>query len=322
MTYEFYSRFARILNSGQSRSIVVTGNVYDLFWNETGYVPITDFLRDKTKPAGAIQLTYELNGPIRINGTAAEQETIKNKLTEAWVTLVSGYTGGLQQALEDSLKAGLQRKPPTKIQKYIDAFDKAWLDSIANPGVAMDFIRQLCMASRRHIKEPVHVFIENADMIVPAGKDTASLNDGQLARISVLQDLFCDPDFINGKDAVILVVESTSILNERIAKLPQVLTIDVPSPNKEQRKQYIDHFMQKHVVDAKIANYKAWEGDGDLESSTAGLSIYALRQMMLGAVYSGTPLNNASVVDKVEEYIKSQLGEDVVEFSRPTTKVW
>ena len=38
--YEFFSQFARIINSGQARSIILAGNVNDLFFDGEAYVPI------------------------------------------------------------------------------------------------------------------------------------------------------------------------------------------------------------------------------------------------------------------------------------------
>ena len=39
-----------------------------------------------------------------------------------------------------------------------------------------------------------------------------------------------------------------------------------------------------------------------------------MRQLLLAAAYAEKPLEAADVVDKVEEFIQGQLGEDVVEF--------
>ncbi|MEZ6088752.1 MAG: hypothetical protein R3C05_12155 [Pirellulaceae bacterium] len=41
VSYEFFSQFARIINSGQSRAVVLAGNIHDLFWDGEAYVPLT-----------------------------------------------------------------------------------------------------------------------------------------------------------------------------------------------------------------------------------------------------------------------------------------
>ena len=65
-SYPFFSQLARIINSGQSRAIVVSGNIYDLYYDGKEYVPLIRFLQNKTKVPGLIQVVYELNGPVRI----------------------------------------------------------------------------------------------------------------------------------------------------------------------------------------------------------------------------------------------------------------
>ena len=70
--YEFFSQLARIINSGQARSIVLSGNVNDLFFRGDSYVPLVPFLMHKTSVAGLIQVVYELNGPVRVKPSCAK----------------------------------------------------------------------------------------------------------------------------------------------------------------------------------------------------------------------------------------------------------
>ena len=79
--YEFFTHFARILNSGQARSVVLCGNVYDLFWDGQRYVPLIPFLCEKAQADRLLQLVYELNGPIRISKTDRQLLTDAPQLT-------------------------------------------------------------------------------------------------------------------------------------------------------------------------------------------------------------------------------------------------
>ena len=64
--YDFLKQAGRILNSGQSRSITLTGNIQDLFFaTGAGYVPLIDLLCRHWRVANRVLLVYELNGPIR-----------------------------------------------------------------------------------------------------------------------------------------------------------------------------------------------------------------------------------------------------------------
>jgi SpoVK/Ycf46/Vps4 family AAA+-type ATPase len=60
---------------------------------------------------------------------------------------------------------------------------------------------------------------------------------------------------------------------------------------------------------------------GDLARLTAGLSLHALRQLLKAAAHEGRTLAPADVIAKVEDFIQSQLGEDIVEFKKPTHRL-
>ena len=81
---DFFRRLARIFNSGQSRCVILHGNIYDLFWNDREYVPLISFVQEKTGVAGLIRLVYELNGPIRVNPEDYD------RLRDAWVNWKTG----------------------------------------------------------------------------------------------------------------------------------------------------------------------------------------------------------------------------------------
>ncbi len=48
-----------MINSGQARSIIVSGNINDLYFDGEKYVPIVPFLLTKTKVPGIIPVVYE-----------------------------------------------------------------------------------------------------------------------------------------------------------------------------------------------------------------------------------------------------------------------
>jgi hypothetical protein len=177
----------------------------------------------------------------------------------------------------------------------------------------------MCLCSRTKVggqpllKENLIVVIEGADMVLPEAS-VAQMSDADRHRVSICQDWFSDPGFVNGGDAVILVAESRSLLNSRVAKLPQVLEVEVPSPDEEDRKRFITWFNASRPEGSKI---RLWSSQTDLARFSAGLSIHALMQLLKGACHEDRKLTMEDVVSKVEDYIKSQLGEDIVEFKKP-----
>ena len=312
-SYAFFSRLARTINSGQARSIIVSGNVNDLFFDGQEYVPLVHFLLKRTEVGGLIQLVYELNGPVRVS------ESDRHKLREAWAAWKTGVdinSLAIKDMGHESAKIDLRRRE----------FDQYLRDAIGNATQALEFLRQLAICSRYALGESLLMFIEAADMLLPAGDgNIARMNDTQLRRVAIVTDWFSDPEFFSGKDTVCLVAESRSQIHSRVARLPQVISVDVPAPDTETRKHFLQWFHNQPesskipVPEDDVSQPEATDDPGfeSLSETTAGLSIHALRQLLMASAYSQKPVSKNDVILQVEQFIQTQLGEDVVEFKKP-----
>lgn len=327
--YDFYKKLARVINAGQSNSIIVAGNIYDLFFDGDNYVPLVPYLLKTTAPSKRIQLTYELNGPIRI----ADEEM--RKLCAAWVKwkirLTSAAVSKPKGIFDMQTWQGLLKSDKGPLEEFQEYLNTA----MANPQFALEFLRQLCYCSRETLSDSdLLIFIEAADMLVPTGNgDVASLNDLQLKRVAIIQDWFCDPAFMNSRDAVCLLAESKSLVHPRISRLPQVVAVEVPSPTTEDRKHFISQFCQGHASVCPACHQKihSEECPGPLQwneqeqdraaKMTAGLSIHALRKLLAESAYAKATLTTEVLSAAVEDFIQAQVGDDVVEFSRPHHKL-
>ncbi len=314
--YEFFSQLARIINSGQARSIVLSGNVNDLFFNGESYVPLVPFLLHKTTVPGLIQVVYELNGPVRLG---SEDQAKLREAWAAWKTGVDINALAIKELGNDSSRIDLRRRE----------FDQYLRDAIGNATQALEFLRQLSICSRIALRENLLIFIEAADMLLPSGDESVSrMNDSQLRRIAIVTDWFSDPDFFSGKDTVCLITESRSQIHSRIARLPQVLGVQAPAPDTATRAHFVSWNQTRPAASAipvpeDTTPLPADERESasqldSLAESTAGLTIHALRQLLLASAYNQRPVSRDDVVRQVEQFIQTQLGEDVVEFKKPT----
>jgi hypothetical protein len=298
-SYPFFTQLARIINSGQARSIVLSGNIYDLYYDGREYVPLMQFLQSKTKVPGLIQVVYELNGPVRLS------DEDRGKLREAWAAWKNGVSVdavAAREVLPDGSKFELRRRE----------FDQYLRDAIGNATQALEFMRQLTICSRACLKENLLILIEGADILLPSGDgDVARMNDAQLRRITIVTDWFGDPAFFNGKDNVVLLAESRSLIHPRVSRLPQVLSVEIPSPDLAGRK----HYAQWHT--ANSGNKAIADSVDMVADATAGLSIHAMRQLLLASDYSKEPIQRQDTTRQVENFIQSQLGDDVIEFKKP-----
>ncbi len=311
--YAFFTRLARIINSGQSRSIVLAGNVNDLYFDGSSYVPLVPFLLKRTAVRGLIQVVYELNGPIRI------EVDDQHRLREAWAAWKLGTDIGslpIKALGSDSARIDLRR---TEFDNYLRS-------AIGNGTQALEFLRQMTICSRHTLRERLLILIEAADMLLPAGDgNLARMTDTQTRRVAIVTDWFSDPGFFSGDDTVCLIAESRSLIHSRITRLPQVVSVEVPAPDTQTRAHYLHwHRRQPESDSIPVPEAESTEGESEqvpaeqtLAESTAGLSLHALRQLLLASAYHQRPVRRDDVTRQVEQFIQSQLGEDVVEFKKP-----
>ena len=318
ISYPFLKTAGKILNSDQTRTLLFTGNIHDLFAvtinHEIAYVPLIDFLTTNWQVSDRILLVYELNGPIRFM-----TPTDTDKIRDAWLKWRTGHDAD-SLAIE---KMFAREKIRAQIEVMRKSFDDHLTAAVGNPTVALELLRQMCLCSRSVINgspllcENLIIIIESGDMLIPEG-DISHLSDADRHRISICRDWFSDPGFMNGNDTAVLVVESKSMINQRIAQLPQIISVGIQAPDDVQRQYFIRWFNHGQPEGKKL---KLWSDMDDLVKYSAGLSIHALMQMLKGAAYDQRPLKPSDVVEKVEEYIKSQLGEDIVEFKKPSHRI-
>ncbi|MDE0401402.1 MAG: AAA family ATPase [Candidatus Poribacteria bacterium] len=307
-----------LINSGTSRSLVLSGNIHDLFFlrdgDSTDYIPLIPFLTRSWDIPGFILIVYELNGPIRF-AKEGEREKVKRAF-ELWRGATDANLDIEASSGRGPLQGALNAAAPTEA-----SFEQYMNDAIGSPTLALELLRQLCLLSRstnaqseKLLTEKLIILIEATEMLLPEG-EIRSLSLPDRHRVSIVQDWISDSSFMNGNDTVIFITESASLVNSRIIRLPQVITVEIPSPRMEERQHFISWFNNTPQLVEKPLNL--WGTQAQLAMLTAGLSIQALRQLLLSACYSGEKLEPEDVIGKVSEFIQGQLGEDVVEFKKP-----
>ena len=80
----FLRTAGRILNAGQSRALILTGNIHDIFHTKKAgaddYLSLVEYLTGNWNLSSLILIVYELNGPIRFL-----REKDAEKVRKAWI---------------------------------------------------------------------------------------------------------------------------------------------------------------------------------------------------------------------------------------------
>lgn len=319
---DFVRRAARILNSGQARTVLLTGNVHDLFevlgensTTPTRWLPLLDLLVARWRAAGRIVVVYELNGPLRFL-----DESDRNKLRDAWLRWRTGQSAD-QLAIARMLEIGTGRL--ARQDALAESFDTNLAAATGSPTVALELLRQLCLCSRSLVdgrpalEADLLVVVEGADLLLPEAP-ISSLSDADRRRVAICRDWFSDPGFLEADDVVVLVAESRSQLAAAVGRLPQLAEVEIPSPDPTTRERWLAWYEDALPKGKRLT---AWATRAELAEATAGLSIHAVAQLVKSAVHRGERIEPGDVVEAVEAFLEAELGEGVVEVSRPSHRL-
>lgn len=290
--YDFILKTGRILNSLGSNTIILTGNVYDHFYASKfdGYVPLIDLLKSDMALKSNVLVTYKITSGIKFQNIADAK-----LVSEAW-------------------KYWRQDKKDT------EEFSSLCLKAALNPTYALELLRQMCKCSNALdekgspiLNKKLLIIIEGAEAVIPVNP-LNQLSDNDKIRVQICLDWFKDPEFMESYDAVILIVESKSMINPTISRLSHLVEIEVPSPDEKERTHFIDWFNRKQDKSHKL---KLGDKKKELSQLTAGLNILALRRLLKNAAHSGGLIKQEDVTAEVKRFIEKELG-DIVEFKIPT----
>ena len=288
MTYNFLSRLGKIGNKKESQSVILYGNVYDLFFDGEQYVSLLSFLKNKWNIPGYIQVVYEVNQPIRFSNEFKVKST-----WELWRE---------SQGKEDN------------------NFKKRCTDSINHTALGLEFIRQLTICSKEMGLKLI-VIIEGIDMLLP-NDNLSNLSEADRTRIRIIHSWFSDPSFQAGDDLVVLISESKHEIHPKVSRLPQVLSVEIPAADFLQRYHFLKTIdFGDDLSISKLANQTAGlsiqslrqlivSGDTSLNKITEKVKEYIISQLGEGVVDFERPrhsLNDVVGFTRLKKFLKEEL---------------
>ncbi|MDO8622057.1 MAG: ATP-binding protein, partial [bacterium] len=273
--------------------------------------------RFDTHPEGGVPyvpVVYDLTGPIRFGN-----EADRSRFAKAWVKFQTGLDEGgivIDRYLNPHRRAAASEME-TEFLKQLE-------EAAGNPRLALELLRLMCACSRAIVKGErifngdLVIILEGAELLIPRQEAGDSLH-----RVATCLDWFTDAGFLEGKDTVILITESRGLIHDRVAKLPVFGEVELPLPDETERLRFIRWYVDRQSEERKP---RFWSTDENLSVFTAGLTIHALRQLLIGASHDAAAgresLQLKDVTRLVEHFIQAQLGGDeAVEYLRPEHKL-
>ncbi|MDP3696541.1 MAG: AAA family ATPase [Candidatus Taylorbacteria bacterium] len=187
-----------------------------------------------------------------------------------------------------------------------------------NPLVTLVLLKQVSdlfrQAQRMKLEKvkPLCIVIQHTGSLFPAGS-LNQLSELDRQRLIFFLSWISDPAFQDGSELIVLINRVKAEVNGEITALPNVAHIEVPLPEEEERRKFI----QKSITKESGITFE--RGEIKFVSDTAGLTLNSLKDLIEIASITKKEVTQADVLAEVNLVIRSALG-DIVKVKRPTHK--
>jgi len=269
-------RLSDLYFSGTTSLFALHGNVQDLVRNGETYSTLADFLASQIFGRWDLVLHYDL-----ARGLRAYAGSDGARLKEM-VTLATRKVGDLSAA----------RRDPAMAFAMIDRF-------VQNNIMAPDGER-LSAA----------ILIDHSGFLLPAG-EPGRLSLPASTQIVTLLNWAASPHLKRLNMAFVLMEEKLSALSERLVANPHTASIEIPLPDVDARRRYIETV----TADKPFSESSDYTPE-QLAVNTAGISLIDLNVMLRSAVEGGQRLDSSRMRTLKKELIERQ-SQGLLEFIEP-----
>jgi hypothetical protein len=294
------SHYARL-----ARCIVLTGNVDDLFVGVSPdgprYVGLERLLRDAFHRARYPTTGREIRFivlTLRSDGIAFAADEDRLVLADLVTQLAPPHDDLGAQLVTILREVGRERS-----------------SGLVTVTLVAELLRLVARIRRRGVRvPPIAAILDHAETLLPAG-DTARMAPLDRESVKVFADLLRDDEIWAEAetadaypDVLLLLAPAAAELNARIAGLPKVATVSVPTPDEATRSAFL-----RDRIAAPGARPVALEAGYTLESlgrDSRGLTLRALDDLVTGAQRDPDTyrLDRAAVVAAVNRVLQDRLG--------------
>ena len=277
---EFFPRWAERLSelyfSGTTSVFVLSGNVQDFVRSAEDYGTLPDFLAEQVFGRWDLILYYDLARGLR---AFAGRDGVRLK---EMVTLANRRVGDL----------ALARKDPATAFAMLDRF-----------------VQNNIMAEESD-RVSAAVLIDHASFLVAAG-EPGRLSQTASSHVVTLLNWAASPHLKKLNMAFALIDEQVSAMSERITRSPHVATIEIPLPEENERRDFIETVVRGRDF-AAVSDYAPHE----LARLTAGISLIDLNTIIRSGLEGGERIDGALMRRLKKEFIERQC-RGFLEFVEP-----
>lgn len=260
---------------------VLHGNVHDLIRAPVGgqdsFVSLPEFLSTQVFGSWDLVLGHDLSRGLRLlaGSDAGRLRAMAQYLTSRW-----------------GEPAGWPRDPEKVLLMLEALIERTLVDDPAN-------------------RKSIAVIFEYGQYLVPAG-DLGSLAQGSGARLVRFLSWAQNPHIKRANIAFCLSADRVAEVNDRLVQNPYVTAIEVPLPDRDQRREFIDVAARGGQL-AKATDFSV----DQLADMSNGLSLVNLNVVLSQAVHADRRLDAQRFRQLKKTMIERQC-RDLVEFVEPT----
>ncbi|MBT3449732.1 MAG: ATP-binding protein [Bacteroidetes Order II. Incertae sedis bacterium] len=144
--------------------------------------------------------------------------------------------------------------------------------------------------------------IDYAETVIPMA-EASMYSEGDRNALVFLQKWAHDPLFLSSDFTVTLITQNLSELNQQIVQSPYTAEIQIPIPDEEARRTYVDSYLEE--LQGEWAQHSEVEASA-LASNTAGLGFIQLQSIIADVIENRTALTYEVLSSMKKEFIEAE----------------
>ncbi|MCB9397743.1 MAG: AAA family ATPase [Acidobacteria bacterium] len=270
--------------------VLLTGDIHGLFWSpkKEGFFPLEEALVHELSDKFTL-VRMDIASGLTFYDKSSELEILRVCESKDGVYIPKERFQSMQRMLEGSRHSPL---PALVLMK----------------GIQEAYVR---VRKEEPNLKPLCMLIFYAGALIPNG-DFTRLGDLDRQRLVHFMTWVSESSFVNSPDLILLVNSVKSEINSKIHGLPHSAHIEISLPGEDQRAAFVDHFL-------KNAKVKFEGGKERFITSTAGLKLNHLKDLMEVSSRSDGTITKDEVVAQVNEILQAELG-DIIKIRYPSHK--